>query len=115
MGKCGKGTGSRGLHNKKTHQMCRRCGKTTYHIQKKKCASCGYPAAKMRKYNWSEKAMRRRTTGTGDMKYMKVVLKRLRNQRKMGNKTPIMPKYLAEALAAVTPAPVAPAAPTAAA
>ena len=24
-----------------------------FHIQKKKCASCGYPAAKMRKYNWS--------------------------------------------------------------
>jgi hypothetical protein len=27
----------------------------------------------MRKYNWSEKALRRRTTGTGRMQYLKHV------------------------------------------
>ena len=71
MGKCGKGTGSRGLHNKKTHQDCRRCSKHAFHIQKKKCASCGYPDAKLRRYNWSEKSIRRRRRGTGRMRTMK--------------------------------------------
>lgn len=28
------------------------------HIQKKDCASCGYPRAKMRGYEWGEKAKR---------------------------------------------------------
>ncbi|MFN9901229.1 MAG: hypothetical protein ACK55Z_21100 [bacterium] len=28
--------------------MCRRCGKRTFHIQKKTCASCGYPSAHLR-------------------------------------------------------------------
>eukprot|EP01055_Gregarina_sp_Pseudo9_P002458 Gregarina_sp_Pseudo_9__2457@NODE_2744_length_887_cov_33_245283_g2510_i0_p1_GENE_NODE_2744_length_887_cov_33_245283_g2510_i0NODE_2744_length_887_cov_33_245283_g2510_i0_p1_ORF_typecomplete_len126_score3_73Ribosomal_L37e/PF01907_19/8_4e15Ribosomal_L37e/PF01907_19/8_7e05Ribosomal_L37e/PF01907_19/8e03CxC3/PF18804_1/0_056NRDD/PF13597_6/2_3_NODE_2744_length_887_cov_33_245283_g2510_i0508834 len=89
MGKCGKGTGSRGLRNNKTHELCRRCGRTSFHIQKRACASCGkscvtdtvwtrvcvcvagYPAAQMRKFNWSQKALRRRTTGTGRMRYLK--------------------------------------------
>ena len=30
----------------------------SFHIQKKTCASCGFPAAKIRKYNWSIKARR---------------------------------------------------------
>jgi hypothetical protein len=38
------------------------------------CASCGYPAAKIRSYNWSVKAKRRKTTGTGRMSYLKVSL-----------------------------------------
>ena len=32
-----------------THGACRRCGKVTYHLQHLECASCGYPAAKMRR------------------------------------------------------------------
>ena len=28
-----------------------------FHIQKKTCASCGFPAAKIRGYNWSIKVM----------------------------------------------------------
>lgn len=43
------------------------------------CASCGYPAAKMRSYNWGQKAKRRRTTGTGRMKYLKDVPRRFKN------------------------------------
>merc|ERR1711879_168917 len=62
-----KGTSSFGKRHNKTHTLCRRCGKSSYHIQKSTCASCGYPSPKMRKYNWSEKALRRRTTGTGRM------------------------------------------------
>jgi len=49
-----KGTPSMGkISSKKTHIRCRRCGRHAYHVQKKKCASCGYGAtAKMRTYAW---------------------------------------------------------------
>ncbi|KAL6929244.1 60S ribosomal protein L37 [Hanseniaspora valbyensis] len=57
----------------------RRCGTRAFHIQKKTCASCGYPAAKMRSYNWGAKAQRRRTTGTGRMRYLKNVSRRFKN------------------------------------
>ncbi|KAK5998770.1 Ankyrin repeat domain-containing protein 50 [Cladobotryum mycophilum] len=49
------------------------------HVQKHECSSCGYPAAKTRKYNWSEKAKRRKTTGTGRMRYLKDVSRRFKN------------------------------------
>ena len=70
-----KGTSSKGGkgHHTHTHTLCRRCGKVTFHLQKKVCAACGFPAARMRRYNWSEKANRRRTTGTGRMRSLAVV------------------------------------------
>ena len=55
MGKCGKGTGSFGLRHNKSHTICRRCGRRSFHIQKKTCSACGYPAARIRSYNWSIK------------------------------------------------------------
>jgi large subunit ribosomal protein L37e len=63
-----KGTQSFGKCQTKTHTACRRCNKISFHKQKKTCSSCGYPAAKTRGYEWSEKAKRRRTTGTGRMR-----------------------------------------------
>ncbi|KAF3068523.1 60S ribosomal protein L37 [Trichoderma lentiforme] len=54
-------------------------GRRSLHVQKHECASCGYPAAKMRKYNWSEKAKRRRTVGTGRTRYLKDVSRRFKN------------------------------------
>ena len=33
----------------------------------------------MRKYNWSEKAIRRKMTGTGRMAHLKVVRRKFRN------------------------------------
>ncbi|KAL1968029.1 hypothetical protein VTN77DRAFT_2158 [Rasamsonia byssochlamydoides] len=74
-----KGTSSFGKRHNKTHTLCRRCGRRAFHIQKSTCGSCGYPAAKTRKYNWSEKAKRRRTTGTGRMRYLKLVNRRFHN------------------------------------
>ena len=68
-----KGTSSFGKRRNKTHTLCRRCGKVAFHIQKKICAPCGYPAAKIRKYNWSVKAKRRKTTGTGRMRHLDIV------------------------------------------
>ncbi|MBD3259614.1 50S ribosomal protein L37e [Candidatus Woesearchaeota archaeon] len=52
-----KGTPSMGKHSgKKSHMYCRRCGKHSYHIKKKKCASCGYGATpKQRTYSWLKK------------------------------------------------------------
>ncbi len=49
MGKCGKGTGSFGKRRNKSHTLCVRCGRRSWHLQKSKCSSCGYPAARVRK------------------------------------------------------------------
>ncbi|XP_067678884.1 large ribosomal subunit protein eL37-like [Haliotis asinina] len=74
-----KGTSSFGKRHNKTHTHCRRCGRRGYHIQKKACASCAYPCARKRTFNWSIKSKRRRTTGTGRMRYLKIVFRRFRN------------------------------------
>eukprot|EP01115_Flamella_aegyptia_P009147 TRINITY_DN387_c0_g2_i1.p1 TRINITY_DN387_c0_g2~~TRINITY_DN387_c0_g2_i1.p1 ORF type:complete len:90 (-),score=15.69 TRINITY_DN387_c0_g2_i1:104-373(-) len=79
-----KGTSSFGKRHNKTHTLCRRCGKRSYHIQKQRCASCGYPAPKMRRYNWSAKAKRRRTEGTGRMRYLKHMPRRASNNFREG-------------------------------
>ncbi|MBS3155496.1 50S ribosomal protein L37e [Candidatus Woesearchaeota archaeon] len=56
-----KGTPSMGKKSgKKNFIPCRRCGRKTYHVKKKKCASCGFGrSAKMRKYNWQNKRKRK--------------------------------------------------------
>jgi len=74
-----KGTSSFGKHLNKTHTICVRCGNRAFHNQKKVCASCGYPGAKTRGYNWSVKAKRRRTTGTGRMRHLKTMSRRFKN------------------------------------
>mmetsp|Transcript_25004 Transcript_25004/g.33517 ORF Transcript_25004/g.33517 Transcript_25004/m.33517 type:complete len:90 (+) Transcript_25004:2-271(+) len=74
-----KGTTSFGKRHNKTHTICRRCGKSSFHIQKKTCASCGFPGAKMRRYNQHAKAKRRRTQGTGRMRFMKTLPRRFKN------------------------------------
>ena len=51
-----KGTPSMGRHNKVTHIRCRRCGSHSFHVRKRTCAHCGYPAPKIRKFNWQWKA-----------------------------------------------------------
>ncbi|MHA1167791.1 MAG: 50S ribosomal protein L37e [Candidatus Hodarchaeales archaeon] len=51
-----KGTPSFGKHSgKKTHIRCRRCNHRSYHVQKKKCAYCGFPSPKLRKFSWQNK------------------------------------------------------------
>ncbi|EFC40681.1 predicted protein [Naegleria gruberi] len=80
-----KGTQSFGLRHTKTHGMCPRCDRRSYHIQKKTCASCGFPSPKIRKYQWAYKAIRRNTTGTGRCRYLKLALRRERNGWKVGS------------------------------
>ncbi|MGQ9782093.1 MAG: 50S ribosomal protein L37e [Nitrososphaeria archaeon] len=43
-----KGTSSFGPKGKahRSHAICRRCGKPSFHIRKKKCSSCGFGASK---------------------------------------------------------------------
>ncbi|XP_039038303.1 60S ribosomal protein L37-3-like [Hibiscus syriacus] len=66
----GKGTGSFGKRRNKTHTLCVRCGRRSFHLQKSRCSACAFPAARKRKYYWSVKAIRRKTTGTGRMRYL---------------------------------------------
>ncbi|MEK6950644.1 MAG: 50S ribosomal protein L37e [Nanoarchaeota archaeon] len=52
-----KGTPSHGRKTgKKTHIRCRRCGQRSYHIQKKKCASCGFGVqSTLRRPHWRKR------------------------------------------------------------
>ncbi|KZF20472.1 60S ribosomal protein L37 [Xylona heveae TC161] len=79
-----KGTSSFGKRHTKTHGLCRRCGRRSLHLQKKTCASCGYPAAKTRGFEWGQKAKRRKTTGSGRMRYLKTVPRRFSNGFQLG-------------------------------
>jgi len=52
----GKGTPSFGKRRKKTHIICRRCGRHTYHVSKKICSACGFGRSKkIRNYSWQWK------------------------------------------------------------
>eukprot|EP00897_Mesotaenium_endlicherianum_P008082 jgi/Mesen1/7301/ME000374S06659 len=79
-----KGTGSFGKRRNKSHTLCRRCGRRSFHIQKARCASCAYPAARVRHYQWSVKAIRRKTTGTGRMRYLATMPRRFSNNFREG-------------------------------
>ncbi|XP_008801255.1 60S ribosomal protein L37-1-like [Phoenix dactylifera] len=95
----GKGTGSFGKRRNKTHTLCIRCGRRSFHLQKSRCASCGYPAARIRKYNWSVKAIRRKTTGTGRMRYLRHLPRRFKSNFREG--TQATPRRQAAAAAAL--------------
>ena len=82
-----KGTTAAGERRKRTHTLCNRCGKRSYHMQHKRCASCGFPGKKMRKFGWSAKSQRRRTVGTGRCAHLKEVARRAKNGFRDG-KTP---------------------------
>ncbi|MCK5233992.1 MAG: 50S ribosomal protein L37e [Candidatus Aenigmarchaeota archaeon] len=51
------GKPSFGKRNKKVHELCRRCGKHSYHIKDKICSACGFgKTAKIRAYSWQSKS-----------------------------------------------------------
>jgi len=53
----GDGTAAMGKRQKKTHIRCRRCGKVSFHVSKRYCASCGFGRSKrLRKYSWVKKS-----------------------------------------------------------
>ena len=77
-----KGTTSQGQRHGRTHITCRRCGRNSFHQQWLRCSACAYPRASRRRFNWSTKAINRRTTGTGRTRYLKVANKRSSNHHK---------------------------------
>jgi len=91
-----KGTPSLGKKHNKTHTLCRRCGRRSFHVQKKTCAGCGYPSARVRKYNWGLKAVRRKYEGTGRMRYMKTLPRKAKNGFREGT-TAVSKKHKASA------------------
>mgnify|MGYP003850162449 FL=1 len=56
-----KGTPSMGKRsNKVTHIKCRRCGRVSYNVSKKYCASCGFGRSRrIRRYSWSSRKVNR--------------------------------------------------------
>merc|ERR1712110_1163060 len=90
-----KGTPSLGKKHNKTHTICRRCGRTSFHIQKKVCAGCGYPSARLRSYNWSTKMIRRKTRGTGRMRYEKSLPRKFKNGFREHTQAPSKKKAVA--------------------
>ncbi|KAJ1631122.1 ribosomal protein L37e-domain-containing protein [Pavlovales sp. CCMP2436] len=72
---------------RKSHTMCPRCGRKSFHLQKKTCSGCAYPAARKRKYNWSDKALRRKTTGTGRMRHLRDMPRRFKNGFREGTQS----------------------------
>ncbi|CAK0880395.1 unnamed protein product [Prorocentrum cordatum] len=91
----GDGTPAMGKKHKKSHGLCPRCGKRSFHLQKKRCAACGYPAAKIRSYEWSKKSKRRRAPGTGRMKHLKTMPRRFKNGFRSGTTAPARKKTAA--------------------
>ncbi|MBS7643657.1 50S ribosomal protein L37e [Candidatus Bathyarchaeota archaeon] len=58
-----KGTPSFGKFQKKTHIICRRCGRRAYHVRKRFCAACGYgKSSRIRRYNWQSRKVNRLRT-----------------------------------------------------
>ncbi|XWS17742.1 hypothetical protein CRYUN_Cryun33cG0093400 [Craigia yunnanensis] len=90
----GKGTGSFGKRRNKTHTLCVRCGRRSFHLQKSRCGACGYPASRIRKYNWSVKAIRRKTTGTGSMRYLRHVPRRFKTGFREGTSLFLIESYV---------------------
>eukprot|EP00828_Plagiopyla_frontata_P026844 TRINITY_DN349_c0_g1_i9.p3 TRINITY_DN349_c0_g1~~TRINITY_DN349_c0_g1_i9.p3 ORF type:complete len:127 (+),score=20.24 TRINITY_DN349_c0_g1_i9:153-533(+) len=81
----GKGTPHFGKKHQRTHTECCRCGRITFHKQKHQCAACGYPAAKLRRFDgWGLKVRGRKGQGTGRMRYMKTIGRRAKNGFRSG-------------------------------
>lgn len=56
----GKGTPSFGKRGKTLHIRCRRCGRKSYNVAKKRCSACGYgESTRIRRYSWQTKNLRR--------------------------------------------------------
>lgn len=55
-----KGTPSFGKKQGKTHVLCRRCGRNSFHATKGVCAACGFGySAKQKKFKWQWKPVER--------------------------------------------------------
>ncbi|KAF5961021.1 hypothetical protein HYC85_002230 [Camellia sinensis] len=65
----------------KTHILCMRCGRHSFHFQKSRCSACVFPAAHHRSVN----AIQRKMTGTSQMSYLRNVPRRFRRSFREGD------------------------------
>lgn len=78
-----KGTPAFGKHQRITHIRCRRCGRHSYHINKKKCAACGFgKSPRMYKMSWKWKPVNRSERKRIEPKHFKP--KRVHNKPRWG-------------------------------
>merc|ERR1712028_201628 len=69
-----RGTPAAGLKHTHSHAISRFTGRSNFHLQKRKDAQSGGGFhTKKRRYNWSTKAKRRNSTGTGRMRTLRHV------------------------------------------
>ncbi|THG04327.1 hypothetical protein TEA_011039 [Camellia sinensis var. sinensis] len=76
----GKGTWSFGNRRNKTYILCVRCGRRSFHLQKSRCSTCAFPAARKRTYHRSVKAIQRKMIGTSQMRYLHNVPRRFKSR-----------------------------------
>merc|ERR1719464_748832 len=87
-----KGTQAQGKRGNKSHTLSRFSGKQNWHKQKKRDASTGSPSGKIRRYNWATKTNRRTGQGTGRMRYLKTITRKLKNGFREGCTAPASTK-----------------------
>ena len=81
-----RGTPAAGLKHTHSHALSRYTGRSNFHLQKRKDAQSGGGFhAKKRRYNWSTKALRRNTTGTGRMRHLRHINRREKNGWRSGS------------------------------
>ena len=85
-----KGTQAQGKRGNKSHTLSRYSGKQNWHKQKQKCASTGMSSqgGKIRRYNWSLKSKRRTGQGTGRMRTLRHLARKVKNGYREGTTAP---------------------------
>merc|ERR1719375_3102760 len=84
-----RGTPAAGLKHTHSHALSRYTGRSNFHLQKRKDAQSGGGFhTKKRRYNWSTKALRRNTTGTGRMRCLSTSLEERRTAGEAALKPP---------------------------
>merc|ERR1712222_317822 len=80
-----RGTPAAGKKHTHSHMISRFTGRSNFHKQKRKDAqSAGGFHAKKRRYNWSVKAKRRNTTGTGRCRHLRHTARKEKNGYRTG-------------------------------
>ena len=80
-----RGTPAAGKKHVHSHCISRYTGRSNFHKQKRKDAQSGGGFhTKKRRYNWSTKAKRRNTTGTGRMRSLRHTARREKNGYRHG-------------------------------
>ena len=88
-----KGTQAQGKRGNKSHTLSRFSGKQNWHKQKKRDAATGSPSGKIRRFNWSLKSKRRTGQGTGRLRTLRHLGRKVKNGFREGTKAPENKKW----------------------